>query len=111
MDGFFGHCEIPSKQFLALFFGEGRAVFIHPFSVETPKTAIARGPITGRTDVWLSTLWPTLAELNNGDAAIVRPTVPGSFFEDSRVEVCHGRYLVFLITRPLYASFKECAFT
>ena len=111
MDGFFGHREISPEKFFALCFGQGGAVLIHPLSIEISKAAIANGPITGGTYVGLSTLRPAFAELDNGDAAVVRPTVPGVFFEDGRVEVCHGRYLVFLITRPLYASFKECAFT
>ena len=76
MDGFFGHREIPPKQLLALVLSQGWVVLIHPLSVKTSKAAIAGGPISGGANIWLSTLRPALAELDDGDAAIVRPTVP-----------------------------------
>ena len=76
MDSFFGHCEIPSKQLLALALSQGWAVLIHPLSVETSKAAIAGGPISGGTDVGLSTLWPAFAKLDNGDPTVARSPVP-----------------------------------
>ena len=90
MDGFFGHREIPPEQLLALCFGNGGAVLIHPLFVEISKAAIAGGPISGRTYIRLSTLRPALAEFDNGDPRVVGSSVPGVVFEDGRVEVCHG---------------------
>ena len=79
MDSFFCYCEIPSKQLLALFFGQGRAVPVHPFSVETSKAAIARRPITERTILELSALRPTSAKLDNDDSTVVGSPVPRGF--------------------------------
>ena len=110
MDSFFGHREISPEKFFALCFGQGGAVLIHPFTVQTPKTAIARGPITGGTYVGLSTLRPTLAKLDNGDPTVVRSPVPGVFFYEGAVRVCDARCSVSLITGPPHASFKECDF-
>ena len=90
MDSFFCHGEIPSKQLLALCFGQGWAGLAHPFPVETSKAAIASGPISGMTYIQLSTLRPALAEFDNGDPRVVGSSVPGVVFEDGRVEVCHG---------------------
>ena len=79
MNSFFCYCEIPSKQLLDLFFGQGRAVPVHPFSVETSKDAIASRPITERIILELSALRPTSAKLNHGDPTVVGSPVPSGF--------------------------------
>ena len=76
MDSFFGHREIPSKQLLALCFGQGWADLAHPFPVETSKAAIAGGPITGRANVWLSIFRPAFAELDDVYTTLNGSSVP-----------------------------------
>ena len=93
MDSLFCHGEITTQQFFALLFGQGRAVLVYPLTVETSKAAIARRPITGRTDVWLTAFWPVFAKLDNGHFTVVGSRVEGLGFDGSRVDV--GLFLPF----------------
>ena len=51
---------------------------------------------SGRTYIRLSTLRPTFAKLDDGDAAVVRSPVPRVFFYEGTVKVCHARFSGFL---------------
>ena len=89
MDGLLCHREITPQQGLALLLINRGSVLGYALAVQPPEASITLGPISGRTYVGLSTLWPALAGFYDADASVVSSTIPRMSFQDGRVDVRH----------------------
>ena len=89
MNGLLCHLEIALQQGLALLLINRGSVLGYPLAVQPSEDSITLCPISGRTYVGLSTLWPALAELDDGDASVVGSPALGVGFEQGRVDVRH----------------------